>query len=298
MLFDADKASPPVVDLASRPLLKGEISIEIAPEQVGGFAPDPHVFPKGSRVFLTHIKGKRPALQVDAVRRLLGMGYVPVPHLGARNFESDTEFTTQIAALSMVGVSEALFVGGNPLVASGPLSSASQLLAHSAISDSTIRTAFIGGYPEGHPTIPSELLQRAMQMKLDLCHRRRLAPGIVSQFAFDGAVIADWARHLHHEHPGTPVRIGLAGVTSLSKLIRFAALCGVGPSLAAMRRSAGALLNVLADRDPGAVIASIQAQYPHPIAQLDLHFFPFGGWKKTLDWIRLCRDATSNDLHP
>jgi methylenetetrahydrofolate reductase (NADPH) len=79
-------------------------------------------------------------------------------------------------------------------------------------------------------------------------------------------------------------------VTSLPKLIKFGVKCGIGPSLAALRRSTGSLLRVLADKDSADVIAGIEESYPVPKAPLTLHFFPFGGWKKTLDWVKVARE--------
>ncbi|GAA4131630.1 hypothetical protein GCM10023067_50980 [Aminobacter aganoensis] len=213
------------------------------------------------------------------------MGYSPVPHLAARNFVSVAEFVEHLAAHGRNGISQALFLGGNPLISTGPLTEAAMLLSHPAMAQSSIRTAFIGGYPEGHSAIAPDVLGDALKRKLARCAELGIKPHIVSQFAFDGEVMAAWARRLQSEHPGLAVRIGLAGVTSLPQLIKFAAMCGVGPSLAALKRSGTGLFNVLSDRDPADLIETIEAAYPKPAGPLDIHFFPFGGWQKTSDWL-------------
>lgn len=274
-----------VPDDAPRRLLEGDISIELSPDQVRDFSASPAALRRGSRVFLTHLTGKSLDAQVEAAARLLDMGYVPVPHLGARNFASADDYVRHIKAHSRNGVTTALFIGGNPLIASGPLTEAAQLLAHPVVRDSTIRHAFIGGYPEGHPAISHAALDDALKAKVELSTRAGLSVQVVSQFAFDGLRMAAWANKLQSRYPGLPVRIGLAGVTSLPKLIKFAVKCGVGPSLAALKRSGTGLFNVLAEKDPGDIIAGIEAAYPVPAALLDIHFFPFGGWVRTLEWI-------------
>jgi hypothetical protein len=49
--------------------------------------------------------------------------------------------------------------------------------------------------------------------------------------------------------------------------------------------------HVLADKDPADVIAGIGGSYPVPKAlPLKLHFFPFGGREKTLDWVKVDRE--------
>ncbi|MEJ6785616.1 methylenetetrahydrofolate reductase [Aminobacter sp. Piv2-1] len=269
------------------PNLVGEgVSIELAPAQATGFTPSDQAFPRGSRVFLTHLEGKPIAMQVEAARLLKQAGFVPVPHLGARHFETVREFTDLVQAHSRNGVTEALFVGGNPLSASGPLEDAADLLAHPVIADSSFATAFVGGYPEGHPAISQNALAHALLRKIAICHDRGLAPRVVSQFAFDGAMMAAWAMNLHRNYPGVPVHLGLAGVTSLTKLIKFAVMCGVGPSLAALRRSGVGLFNVLADKDPGDLIGAIEADLPSDAPRIFAHLFPFGGWEKSLSWLQ------------
>ncbi len=275
----------------ARRLIDREISIELSPDQAREFKPDPDVFKPGSRVFLTHLEGKSLGLQRDAAKRLLGMGYLPVPHLGARNFESAEDFVQHISSHSANGVREALFLGGNPGSAPGPFSEAADLLSHPVLADLGIRSAFLGGYPEGHPAIPAEKLAAATARKLDICTSRGLEPHIVSQFAFDGDAVAAWASELSVRWPSVRIRIGLAGVTSLPKLIKFAAMCGIGPSMAVLKRSGVGLLNVLADKNPSDVIEEIQAKMADHSTSLDLHFFPFGGWQKTLAWVAAYRNA-------
>lgn len=269
-------------------LLGSDFSIELSPEMVQKFAPDPKSLPLGSKVFLTHITGKNPQTQIDAANRLLSMGYVPVVHLGARNFESEEDFVRLVKAHSENGVTHGLFLGGNPIKHRGPLHEALNLLTHDVLPDTGITHAFIGDYPEGHPDIGTPLLTKARNQKLEACYGIGLKPEIVTQFAFNGEVMATWANKISQENPGVPIRLGLAGVTSLPKLIKFAVMCGVGPSIAVLKKNAGGLMKVMNDRDPGDVVEEIEHRY-FGDAPVNVHFFPFGGWKKTLDWISVQR---------
>ncbi|PTX41802.1 methylenetetrahydrofolate reductase (NADPH) [Gemmobacter caeni] len=270
-------------------LIDGDVSIELAPEMVAKFHPDPGLLPAGSKVFLTHLSGKDPAIQVAAARGLLDMGYVPVVHIGARNFDSEAAFVSFIQAHRANGVTHGLFLGGNPLKYKGPLGQALDLLSHPVMQDSGFTDAFISGYPEGHPDISVDSLDEARARKIERCRLIGLAPQIVTQFAFDGGTMAAWTARMQRLHPDVPVRLGLAGVTSLPKLIKFAVMCGVGPSIAVLKKNSGGLLNVLTDKDPSDVIAAIEANLPVARGRTDLHFFPFGGWEKTLRWISEAR---------
>lgn len=280
-------ASPAVAGAGVRRagLLGRPVSLELSPGEVESFDPDPAVFPAGSRVFLSHIEGKPLAAQAEAARVLTERGFVAVPHLGARNLESAAAYVAQIERLSASGVTEALFVGGNPSTPWGPFSEAADLLAHPVLASSSIRKAYLAAHPEGHPAVDAATLAAAFARKLALCAERGITPAAATQFGFDGPQLGAWAREFAADHPAMELRIGLAGVTSLPKLIRFAVRCGVGPSLSVLRKSPGSLLTIAAERDPGDLIAAIDGAGLADDASVHAHFFVFGGWKKTLDWL-------------
>lgn len=271
-------------NLSKTSLLCGDFSIELAPEMVTKFQPDENVLPQGSKVFLPHINGKDPRLQIDGARDLLSMGYTPIVHMGARNFDKLGDYVKLLHAHSENGVTHGLFLGGDRLKHTGPYFQALDLLRHEALADTGFTHAFISGYPEGHPDIDFATLERARAEKLEMCEARGLTPEIVTQFAFDGEKMTDWANNIALDAGGVPVRLGLAGVTSLPKLIKFAVMCGVGPSIAVLKKNASGLMNVMSERDPGEIIQKVEAGY-RGATPLNLHFFPFGGWQKTLDWI-------------
>ncbi|WP_170167163.1 methylenetetrahydrofolate reductase [Paracoccus methylarcula] len=275
----------PPGNASTRPgLLHADISMELPPEMVDGFDPDPGILPRGTKIFLTHIAGKDVRAQIHAAKRLLSVGYVPVVHMGAHNFETEEEYVRLVQAHSRNGVTHGLFLGGNPRKHDGPFHEALDLLNHDVLRDANFTHALIGGYPEGHPDIGLDALENARRRKLEACHARAMSPEIISQFAFDGDAMAAWANRIAAEEPGLPIRLGLAGVTSLPNLIRFAVLCGVGPSTAVLKKNAGGFMKIMADHDPGGIIEGIETGY-FGTNPLNLHFFPFGGWKKTLAWI-------------
>ena len=283
-----NRASPPARvggDRVAHGLLARPVTLELAPGEVADFAPDGRVFPAGSRVFLSHIAGRPLAAQAEAARTLAERGFRPVPHLGARNYASEAAFARHIGHLTAAGVEEALFVGGNPATAHGPFTEAAELLSHPVLADAAIRKTYLAVHPEGHPTVDRSRIEAAFARKLELCAARGIRPAAVSQFGFDGEGLGRFAAGFAAAHPGMELRLGLAGVTSLAKLVGFAVRCGVGPSLSVLRTSPGALFGAAAERDPAAVIAGIDAAGLPESADVHAHFFVFGGWRKTLAWV-------------
>jgi len=285
-------AASPTRRYATR-LIDGDLSIELTPGEERDFEPDVAVFPFGSRVFLTHIATRPPGAQLDAAIRLIDRGYRPVPHLAARNFASAADYAQQVERLSSAGVEEALFIGGNPAAPRGPFQAAAELLAHPVLSRNTLRTAWLAGYPEGHPSLTADQLKDALEQKLAICRERGLSPCVVSQFGFHGAVIARWAREFVSTHPDIPLRLGFAGVTSPPKLIGYALRCGIGPSIALLRKTPRTLFGLVAEHDPGDLVEAVEQTGLRAHAPAELHFFTFGGWRKTLDWIA-ARRANGN----
>ncbi|CCB65489.1 Methylenetetrahydrofolate reductase [Hyphomicrobium sp. MC1] len=279
--------------LASEKPLMGNISIELLPEHVATFHPTAANLKPGSFVFLTHIGGKSLAAQAGAAARIKAMGYEPVCHLGARNFTSRDEYANHLSALSDAGVTTVLMIGGNSSDSVPPMHSAMELLSHSIVPRTGIKRIFFAGHPEGHPSIPPEILVPTLLEKINVARELSLVPEIVTQFAFDGAAMAAWGAGLRKAGIDVPIRFGVAGVTSLPKLIKFAMLCGVGASLKGLSRQGGSILKAMRDQDPGDVISQLRiGTEAYALKGIDLHFFPFGGWEKTLNWI-----AASSGAH-
>lgn len=285
MLATTQLANAEVLPLICRP-----VSTEIVPELAASFPEPSPQFPPESLVFLPHIAGKPLATQQEAGQIIRDKGYTPVAHLAARVFESREELHSQVEALAGVGVEHYLVLGGNPGPDERPLPNAEAILADQVMADVKPRHLFIGGHPEGHPDIPGQALMPALHRKIALIDEMGVAVSIVTQFGFDGDVMADWIEEVRAEGLDVPIRIGVAGVTSLPKLIKFAMFCGVGNSVKALQKTKGSVLKALRDQDPGDVVAALDRRLAvHGSGDVALHFFPFGGWPKTLDWVSSAR---------
>lgn len=282
----AEKPSDNSVDWRA---LLSHASIEVLPEQATTFALAANAFAPGAYVFLPHIAGHSLDVRVVAAKHLIARGLHPVVHLSARNFPSIAEFEGHIRDLDRAGVKCCLAIGGVPSITPNPvLATATDMIESSAFRAASFETVFVAGHPEGIAGVADQELWAALGEKLSLLRSQNRRTEIVTQFAFDGDAMARWANLLRCQEINVPLRFGVAGVTSLPKLIKFAVLCGVGPSLSILKRQAGSIFKVMRDQDPREIIEALSnglAQNGH--ANTHIHFFPFGGWEKTATWMSL-----------
>ncbi|MES1196296.1 MAG: hypothetical protein ABUL58_05060, partial [Steroidobacter sp.] len=91
---------------------------------------------------------------------------------------------------------------------------------------------------------------------------------------------------------------GIAGPASVSALFKFALRCGVGPSLRALGVKPGAILKLLGDHTPDALLHTLaMEQLSNPQLFAGLHLFCFGGLLKTCKWLHSVAHSQQNAAH-
>jgi methylenetetrahydrofolate reductase (NADH) len=88
--------------------------------------------------------------------------------------------------MSAAGVDDVFVIGGDAAPPHGAYSSAGELLPVICEHPHRPRTLGIAGYPEGHPLIEPETLERALDEK------SRLADYVTTQMCFDAEVLRHW----------------------------------------------------------------------------------------------------------
>jgi methylenetetrahydrofolate reductase (NADPH) len=116
------------------------------------------------------------------------------------------------------GLREIHVIGGDSREPVGPYASAFQLLGAMSRLEHGIEEVGIGGYPEGHPLIDDEELDRA------LLDKQPFASYVVTQLCFDADAILGWISDIRHRG------IGLPGVVDRKKLLQVSLKVGVGDS--------------------------------------------------------------------
>jgi methylenetetrahydrofolate reductase (NADPH) len=237
--------------------------------------------PAGTRVYITALPGDSARAVLATALRVRHMGLVPVPHLGARYVTEPLPFETLLRSLVRdAGVDQVLVIGGDIPRPRGPYASSLDLLRSGIFERSGIRRIGLAAYPEGHPSIASDVLERALAEKVAQVRERGLDPTIVSQFCFSAASITAWLSRATRQFAGVPIHVGIAGPAKMATLVKFGLACGIGASLRALRKTS---LRQLADATPDTLVTSL-AGSGDTIA--GLHFFTFGGIARTADWMR------------
>ncbi|MDZ7926492.1 MAG: methylenetetrahydrofolate reductase [Agrobacterium sp.] len=273
-------------DIADSPAIAA--SIEASPAQVLGPASLAGLFPQGVRVYLTDTGQASQDRLVDAAKHLRDLGYTPVPHLAARRMSSGVEFEEQVKRLAgEAGVSDVLVVGGGVARPAGPFASSMDMLSTGIFDRCGINQIAIAGHPEGSPDFSEETAMAALRLKLDFAERSDASMRIVTQFGFDPARFIAWAEGLAASGIDLPVHIGVSGPARITTLLKYAALCGVGNSIAYLKKNALSLTTLAKGHSPESIVGPIERHWQEnpagPIQQI--HVFPFGGLQNSSEWL-------------
>src|SRR5262249_44180308 len=148
-----------------------------------------------------------------------------------------------------------------------------------------IRTIGVAGHPEGHPSIGDSILREALRRKNEYARKTGAKVYVVTQFVFAHEPIVKWEESYAEDIGELPVVVGLPGLASARTLLKFAVDCGVGASLQAFTKRAGRLTRLLTVSTPDHIIVGL-ARYRTRQPQTRIagvHFFPFGGFKRTAE---------------
>jgi methylenetetrahydrofolate reductase (NADPH) len=242
------------------------------------------IVPSGTLVYVSAVPSQRVDETVAYASRLRQSGFEPVPHLAVRAFASVGEVDRLLARLTTEsGVRQLLVIAGDLDPPAGTLRSALDVIDSGLLQRHGIREVGIAGYPEGHPRIPGDELDRALADKIAAAETTGLRLQIVTQFCFDADAIVGWMLRLRDFGFDAPVRIGLAGPTSLPTLMRYAGRCGVSASMHGLARHAGLLRNLFAMSAPDAIVRRLAAERAR-LGDVGAHFFSFGGLARTARW--------------
>lgn len=242
----------------------------------------------GTCVYISMPPGQTYRGTVALAARLRGAGFRPVPHVAARRIASREALEDFLSRASgEAGVDSALVIAGDSDRASGPFESSFSVLETGLFQKHGIRRIGVAGHPEGHPKIAASALDSALAAKKVFARRAGMELEVVTQFCFESAPVLSWAAKMKLH--GVAVRVGLAGPASLPRLLRFAAMCGIGNSVRALKARSHAITRLLVEAGPENVVRDLARDPAASIA--GLHFFCFGGLIRTARWLRAVREG-------
>ncbi len=284
----------PDVSAALRRLMT-PFSVEITPKEAPSLPPLADALAPGTAVYLTWLPNTPWADTVAVARSVHEAGMRPVPHLAARAVPDRAALRRMLADLAAAGVADLLVLAGSVDTPVGEFHEAAQVLDSGLLEDTGIVRVGIVGHPEGHPDVPDDELYRALLAKCRIARTRGLDLHLVTQFAFDATPILAWERGIRARGVDVPVHVGLPGLTTPTRLLRFGLRCGVGASLKVLRQQTGGVLKLATSpvHHPDATLVGLaRAVAADPASLLRaVHFFPFGALAATAAWATDVRDG-------
>jgi methylenetetrahydrofolate reductase (NADPH) len=242
------------------------------------------LLPSGTPVYVNHLPRHRLLDTIPTLIAVRKAGLEPVPHIAARRIKDRAELQSFLErASSEAGVRKALILGGDEPKAIGPYADGAALLREEMLTGCGLREIGLPGYPEGHPSIPATVLERAFAEKLLLAAAHGLGTYIVTQFSFSPARVVDYCARMARSAPGIPIYVGLAGPTNPVALLRF----GVSASLRALRAQGMDAVRLVTHTDPADQLSAV-AHYCASHADCNVvgvHLFTFGGVAAAADWM-------------
>jgi len=244
------------------------------------------LIPADTSIAITFLPGEDVAARVKATVAVRRLGFEPMPHFSARRITSQDDFEGYLkAVVEQAGVTRAFIVAGDPPAPIGPYFDTSALIATGAFERSGIRAIGIGGHPEGHPNMTEQECWNVLVQKVTEIEARGMAPLIVTQFGFDPDAFLAWLLKLRALGIDVPVRIGVPGPAGIKRLLSFAARCGVGASTSVLRKYGISVTNLLGSAGPDKLVGAFAKGLGPEHGRVRLHFYPFGGMVKTLEWV-------------
>ena len=245
-------------------------------------------FAAGTDVTITFLPGDNPSRNVATAAALRRAGFNPVPHIAAREIASREVLDDFLARLrGEADIARVLLIAGDVAGARGPFKSSRDVAASGLLQEHGIARVSVAGHPEGHPYLDEAGMLAALAAWRDWGRDANIRIDIVTQFCFESAPIVGWLAALQASGIDLPVIVGLAGPATMATLTKFALRCGIGNSMRALRGRIGRYGRLLTDAGPDEVmegLASAPASATAAIA--GFHLFPFGGLRKTANWLR------------
>jgi methylenetetrahydrofolate reductase (NADH) len=223
---------------------------------------------------------------VAAAASLRKAGLEPVIHIAARRLAGAADLQELLFALRGDADVRRLLVIGGDLDAPGAFADALAVIQKGRLREAGIEEIGIGAYPEGHPRIPAARLESALDEKIAAATAQGLRVHIVSQFSFSPERILAWVRQIRAGGIGKPIKIGMAGPTSVPALLRYARRCGVAASLRGL--VSGVAGGLVGHVGPGRIIETLSAA--GDLGEVAPHYFSFGG---TLETARYACEAAA-----
>ena len=200
------------------------------------------------------------------------------PHLSARLVEGYAPLEVILNRVRKMGVQELFIVGGDSERPAGPFGNSLELIRAIRQLDTDVRLG-VTAYPEGHPSIPKEVLQS------DLLEKRDLVNFMATQLCFDASTIQTWLREVRQLGVTLPVQLGIAGAVDMVKLMQISSRIGVGDSVRYLSKHAGTVFKLMSGYKPDDLLTELEPVLADPSHNITgFHIYTFNNVERTEAW--------------
>jgi len=271
-------------------------SIEVLPRSAAKIDSFSDVLPKNTRVYIAHLETEDISAMVATAKRIHDEGFAVMPHIPARMIASKEMLHDWISMYqNEAGVDEALLLAGGSKKPVGDFNSSMQLIESGLFDKAGFKRLHIAGHPEGSKDIdPSggiKNVSEALSWKQEFSQRTDASMAIATQFCFDADVVKKWADSIKENGIDIPIHIGIAGPAKLQTLLKFSVECGIGASMKVLTKRAKDITKLLMPYKPTQILNEL-ADHKSKDPEFNIeqvHFFPIGGVKQTVDWLKDCQ---------
>ncbi|MFC2950451.1 methylenetetrahydrofolate reductase [Marinicaulis aureus] len=262
-------------------------SLEITAKDVPALREAAPMIAPQTPIAVTFLPGEEMSARIAAVKAVRELGFEPMPHVSARRLTSVDVFENMIKQVTAEsGVKRLFVIAGDPPTPEGPFEDSLQVIKTGVLEQNGIKAIGIAGHPEGHPNVSKEDLWVWMENKIAEIRQRDMLPIIVTQFGFSAEPFLEWLEEMRARGIDSPVRIGVPGPAGIKRLLGFAARCGVGASASVMAKYGVSLTNLIGSAGPNKLVGTLKDGLDYEKhGRVRLHFYPFGGLSKTVEWI-------------
>jgi methylenetetrahydrofolate reductase (NADPH) len=228
-------------------------------------------------IYITMIPGNPIDACLEAARKVKEQGFMPVPHVAARNFPSEAALNAFFEGIQALGLPKILLLAGGHGAPEGPYHSSFDILETEAFRKAGLETVALAGHPEGNPEDA-----RSWENLLEKCSRLDdlgIRVEIVTQWSFSPEKVDAYLEALHKAGITIPVRVGVPGPANLKTLIKYAKICGVSASATAIRKQGLNMGKMLLSNKPDRFVSEV-SNTSH------FHIYPFGGLEKCAAWLK------------
>ena len=222
---------------------------------------------------------------LELVEQVTRRGIRVIPHVSARQVESEAHLRGILARLRHLDVDTVFVPGGDNPEPVGDFSCAVQLLRIMADMDHGIDRIGVAAHPERHPIIEDEVLIEHLQAK------QMYATYMVTQMCFDPAAIMDWLADVRAVGVSLPVWVGLPGVIERRRLLTTSLRIGVGESVGFLRKQRGLAGRLLASSqyEPDGLLEGLAPGIANPANGISgFHIYSFNQVNSTESWRQDC----------